>query len=144
MQLRPQVFSFGSTSTSRMKPSVAQTGACFLLSFQTLVSAQLTYWVDQSCTNTPARQNAFNAAIHQAIDLANRGSQRLQSNTDTDMKDNIQRIFNTNWNNDANARNQINGTLIIESLSFSTNHRRLRLVRNRSGHSKWSHSVASD
>ncbi|KAL9621832.1 MAG: hypothetical protein Q9160_003805 [Pyrenula sp. 1 TL-2023] len=74
-----------------MKFPVAQAGACLLL-FQPFASA-LTYWVDQSCRNTQARQRAFDAAIQQAIDLANRGFTRLQSNTDTDMKGNVDRIY---------------------------------------------------
>lgn len=112
-----------------MKLSVPQVGAYLFVFVQPFVSAQFTYWVDQTCTNTQARQNAFNAAIRGALDFANRGAQRLASNTDTMMQDNIQHIFQANWNQDQNVRNQVNGMPITEKQSIPTDLGLSRRVR---------------
>lgn len=111
-----------------MKLSSAQAAACLLLFSQPFASG-LTYWVDQSCRNTQARQNAFNAAIREAINIANRGSQRLASNTDTNMKDNIDKIFRANWNQDQNVRNQVTGMTLIEISIITADLSLLRRVR---------------
>lgn len=86
------------------------TCAAALLLLQSSVFAQFTWWVDDAtCRDTQARTSAFDKAIRGAVDLANRGYSRLQSQTDTDMKDLVQSIFKTSFQNDANARNLING-----------------------------------
>ncbi|KAL9615885.1 MAG: hypothetical protein Q9160_009183 [Pyrenula sp. 1 TL-2023] len=71
-------------------------------------SAQLTYWVDSSCTNLPG--NKFQTAFDDALTMARRGNMRFHSNTDTDQAALFQRIFKAP-KTDRTAANQVNRIL---------------------------------
>ncbi|KAL9616506.1 MAG: hypothetical protein Q9160_008622 [Pyrenula sp. 1 TL-2023] len=96
-----------------MKTLIPSFAALFL--FHSSISAQPTYWIDGTCKVPAQRETNVKKAIEGAINLADRAYNRLQSQTDTDMKGNFQKLFKADYNTDAGARNQVNGKLYVLS-----------------------------
>lgn len=78
-----------------------------LLLSQCLTLAQMTYWVDADCRNGE-REQRLNDAIEGAIEMAQRGQERLADGEDTRHISNFKTLFQVEPT-DQNARNTVDG-----------------------------------